>query len=368
MLNRILYWFITLPVLGKTGCLTMIILVSACMLTSIASIPAGRARRAAEATQVAVNSTATSVSNATATTVAQQQARETEVAMAAEATQTSVAQTLHSTQEAIVASTARAQANAQATSGAIALAATSQANADATATVLAMPTPVPVAVEPVAYKELGRYEDAGRTWVNILIASDMSRETLIQLAQQLREQDVSSSFHLFDDESQVKQFVDAAVNYGNDAYPYPEKWATQHYIAMINEMTISRGQTQWQLIFQKEGDSVDIDVDKTDWGGKRKDGDVTEQEASGWKQQYLERAKGFACCVANAEIVDRQQMDVLVTLDGELASRPDQARQGLAAGLFTNFNSQLGECLRTVHFVDTKGNEFPTFYRNNTCS
>jgi len=395
MINRILYWFITLPLLGKAGCLTTVIIVSACTLTSIASIPASQARRAAQATQVAINNTATGVANATATTVAEQQANATNVALAARATQTSVAQIALATETAVVASTATAKSIADATSSAVALAATNQANVNARATALAAATPIPVAAAQISYKELGRYNDAGRTWVNILIPPAMDRETLVQLAQQLREQDVSSSFNIFDDASQLDQFVNSSINYGKvrdkdgvikditqcadiqycsdlvkqgkDAYPYPEEWANQHYIAMINEMAIARGRLQWQLMIQKDGTTVDIDVEKTAWDGRRKDGDVTEQEVDGWTQEYMSIAKTYACCVKSVDIVDRQKMEVVVTLDGELALRPDQARQSVATAVFINFDSRLGECLRTVRFIDAKGNPFPDAYTNGRC-
>ena len=54
MINRILYWFITLPVLAKSGCLGITLLFAACTFGSIASIPATQARIAERATQTAV--------------------------------------------------------------------------------------------------------------------------------------------------------------------------------------------------------------------------------------------------------------------------------------------------------------------------
>ncbi|MFL5804918.1 MAG: hypothetical protein ACJ8CR_24630 [Roseiflexaceae bacterium] len=138
MLNRILYWFITLPMLGKAGCLTTLVIVFACSGITVASIPAARARQVAQATQtavaeqaqstqVAMNNTATSVANTTATAQTNQAAIATSAAAAQNATSTSEIVAQGATQTAIVAPTMTAQAALDATNATIA-AATANAN------------------------------------------------------------------------------------------------------------------------------------------------------------------------------------------------------------------------------------------------
>jgi hypothetical protein len=152
MLNRILYWFITLPALAKGGCLTAFAIVFVCSCLTVASIPGARARQVAQATQtavaaqaqatqaavaaqaqatqVALNSTATSIADATAAALANQAATATSIAVAEIATQTAIA-----------APTVTAQAYADATNTALAGAtATSQAYIDATNTAAAQAT------------------------------------------------------------------------------------------------------------------------------------------------------------------------------------------------------------------------------------
>jgi len=141
MVNRILYWFVTLPVFGKAGCLGTLGVFFACICLFAASIPGARARVAAQATativavqaastQRVIDATSTSVAHVTATSIAQQQATRTSIALAALATQTVIA-----------APTATAQANAEATRTAVSQAtATAEAHAEATMLALAQAT------------------------------------------------------------------------------------------------------------------------------------------------------------------------------------------------------------------------------------
>jgi hypothetical protein len=141
MLNRVLYWFITLPGLIKGGCLGIVGVFAACSCLFVASIPAATARiegqatqtsvaMAQQATQVVLHTTATSAAIAQAAT---QSAFDASTATA-EAHQVA-------TQTAMAAPTATARAYEAATTTALAMqAATSQADADATSTALAQAT------------------------------------------------------------------------------------------------------------------------------------------------------------------------------------------------------------------------------------
>lgn len=250
MINRILYWFITLPVFGKVGCLMIIALIGTCTTASAISVPVRRARLSAEATQVAINTAATEAAateraNATNTALsvaATQQASTTSLALSAAATQTAIVQQDLATKTAQAGATATAQTIATATSVAIAEAATATAHAAATATALAKPTPTQVV--PVEYKELKGFINLDRAWIPILISPGMDDATLIRLAHQLHEKRKHSGYYIFDDASQVDQFVNATVNYPN--YPYPESWANQHFIATISQFAVDK-KLKWQI-------------------------------------------------------------------------------------------------------------------------
>lgn len=145
MLNRILYWFVTLPSLLKAGCVGTIGVLFACSCLVVASMPSAYARgiemrtataqaAEAEATQIAIaaaeEATATSAAASTATTVAERAATAIRVAAVERITATAVA-----------APTATAQAYLDATATSIAGAtATAQADIDATTTAIAVAT------------------------------------------------------------------------------------------------------------------------------------------------------------------------------------------------------------------------------------
>jgi hypothetical protein len=141
MLNRVLYWFITLPGLIKGGCLGIVGVFAACSCLFVASIPAATARIEAQATQtsVAVAQQATQAvlhTTATSAAIAQAATRSAFDASTATAEAHQIA-----TQTAIAAPTATARAYEAATTTAIAMqAATSQAYADATGTAIAQVT------------------------------------------------------------------------------------------------------------------------------------------------------------------------------------------------------------------------------------
>jgi len=100
----------------------------------------------------------------------------------------------------------------------------------------------------------------------------------------------------------------------------------------------------------------------TRWGGVRGDGGVTSQERDGWRIYYLDyMQKNWACCVKDMRTLLLPAL-VAVVLDGELATRPQEARQSIA-----NANLELGECLEMVKFEQANGREIDV-WDNTKCS
>jgi hypothetical protein len=141
MLNRILYWFITLPGLLKGGCLGVIGVLTACSCMFVASIPAATARVEAQATQTSVavvQQSPQTVRDTTATSQANAEATTQEAFDAATATTETY---LVATQTAVAAPTATTKANEAATTTALAMqTATVEALAAATSTAVAVET------------------------------------------------------------------------------------------------------------------------------------------------------------------------------------------------------------------------------------
>lgn len=154
MLNRILYWFVTLPSLLKVGCVSTFSVMFACSCLVVASMPGAHARGIELQTATAIAAqeqatrnalataeaaTATSFAVATATSIAQQASTATRVAAIEQFTATAIAAPtvtaqayLDATATSIAAVTATAQAEVAATEAAIAQA-TEQAAATSTA-------------------------------------------------------------------------------------------------------------------------------------------------------------------------------------------------------------------------------------------
>lgn len=146
MLNRILYWFITLPMLAKSGCFGVVGVVFVCSCLMLATIPGANARIAQQATQTAVSGqvqateagvarAATSAAQSTALVQAHTDATATRFAQATalvqahmDATATNNAAAGAATEAANSGVTATAQAAHQATEDANAAAAIEQAN------------------------------------------------------------------------------------------------------------------------------------------------------------------------------------------------------------------------------------------------
>ena len=102
----------------------------------------------------------------------------------------------------------------------------------------ATPAPSPTSVsKQVVVKHLFTYTKAGTMWRNIVIQPGLSRDTLGNLARELRRMDRTSSWRLFDDGAQFKQFRDWDVNYPNPRYPFPETWVNNHLVGTVQDMT-----------------------------------------------------------------------------------------------------------------------------------
>lgn len=145
MVNRILYWFVTLPSLTKFGCASILSVFVACNCLIIASMPEAYARQAemqtatvvraqqqatAEVIAAAESATAQRIADVTSTRVAQEAATATRVVAIRQITATALA-----------APTVTAQAYLDATATSIAgVTATAQADLDATSTAVAIAT------------------------------------------------------------------------------------------------------------------------------------------------------------------------------------------------------------------------------------
>ncbi len=99
------------------------------------------------------------------------------------------------------------------------------------------------------FKRLGSYNAGGKKWVNVLVQADTTERQLIKLAKRLHKENPNAFFHIFDDDSKIKEYVDWDRNYPNSNYPFPEKWVLKHFRGNIRKMFI-RGGLQWQLTDQ----------------------------------------------------------------------------------------------------------------------
>lgn len=408
MFNRVLYWFITLPVLGKTSCLGLGFVILACTFGTVASIPASRARVAAQATQTAVaqQAQATQVavaeqahatqsaldaiatrraeaaaaeqaqSNAAATsTAAVQQATEAAAQAQHNATATSIAAVQQATESVVAAQTASAvavslaatttsQAMQSATDTAVALMDMTQAAVSAAATVAAIPTPTPF--PEVAYKEIERWEKDNRLWIAVRIQPGITQADLVRLAFRLRTNDPTARYHIFDDAAQIKQYKRWSLS--STGGGFPEAWEAAHYIAMINQM-FDNGKLEWRLDPRRDiYQSTSVELETSIWGGKLGDGSITSEEATGWASLFMKQTKTYACCVTKVHVTAGNRPVITITLKGELASRPEQSRQMIATAAFVRFQGELGECPESVMFADTSGSPIGDGYTPTKCN
>ncbi len=87
----------------------------------------------------------------------------------------------------------------------------------------------------------------------VLIPANLSREELINLARQLHTASPTTSFDLFDDDSQAKAFADWDKNKNSDdsrkKYSFPEKFVREHQIGSIVQIRRNRNEEmKWHLI------------------------------------------------------------------------------------------------------------------------
>jgi len=384
MIDRILYWFITLPVLGKTGCLGLIVLLLACTGGTLATIPATRARVAAEATQtavaqqaqaaqvviaqqaeatqVALNTIATSRTAAAATEQAQSDATATGVAAVQQATEAAVADQTASAVAVSLAASSTSRAIQSATDTAVAMVQMTQAVVAQAETAAAIPTPTPI--PQVAYTELGRWEKDGRLWVAVRIPPGVASADLRRLALTLRTTDPAARYYVFDDDAQFPAFK----SYQVQDTAFPETWIAAHNVAMINQMA-SNGRLEWQLLLQQSPyESYAVELENSLWGGKRGDGSITPEEAAGWASLYMKQTESYACCVTRVETTAGGRSVITVTLDGELATRPEESRKQIATAVFVRFQAELGECPDSVVFIDTSGSPIGGGYTPTKCN
>jgi|GEM_PF-4860004 len=383
MIDRILYWFITLPVLGKTGCLGLIVLLLACTGGTLATIPATRARVAAEATQtavaqqaqaaqvviaqqaeatqVALNTIATSRTAAAATEQAQSDATATGVAAVQQATEAAVADQTASAVAVSLAASSTSRAIQSATDTAVAMVQMTQAVVAQAETAAAIPTPTPI--PQVAYTELGRWEKDGRLWVAVRIPPGVASADLRRLALTLRTSDPAARYYVFDDDAQFPEFK----SYQVQGTAYPEAWIAAHNVAMINQMGTSSG-LEWQLMLQITGETYPVELATSLWGGKRDDGSITSEEAAGWASLFMTQTENYACCVTRVQVTAGSRPIITITLDGELATRTEQSRQQIATAALFRFQGELGECPDSVLFVDTDGSPIGDGYTPTRCS
>lgn len=135
-------------------------------------------------------------------------------------------------------------------------------------------TPETPATPAVTYSEATSYQKSGKTWKLMVFSRKPTDEELKKAAIELHSKDKNSYYSLFDDKEKIDDFKNWDINYGKvrdkdgqaklatdcidisycvdlvsknqNAYPFPQEWADQHQLGMINEM-FSDGSMKWQL-------------------------------------------------------------------------------------------------------------------------
>jgi len=115
-----------------------------------------------------------------------------------------------------------------------------------------------IAPLPEVVKELGSYEKNGQTWRNLLVKPGIDAQSLLALAQKLHKQSPATRFRIFDDDAQFAEYLDWDKNYPNNNALYPETWAAEHLVAMINIVTPIGKPGKWQLV-KSSGEVFDLE-------------------------------------------------------------------------------------------------------------
>jgi hypothetical protein len=66
------------------------------------------------------------------------------------------------------------------------------------------------------------------------VPEKITKDELIAVAKTLFK-DRPGYFRFFTDDKEFQAFIKCHLHYPSDEYPYPEKWANQHYLATINK-------------------------------------------------------------------------------------------------------------------------------------
>ncbi len=104
----------------------------------------------------------------------------------------------------------------------------------------------PGTVEVIPYEVVSEYRFEDRDWKVVVIGPGASENDLRALAADLRAQFPEDFIQIFDDSSQIEQFVAWRVNFPNDAFPKPEEWMNSHHVATVRRI-LEKGVREWQL-------------------------------------------------------------------------------------------------------------------------
>jgi len=106
---------------------------------------------------------------------------------------------------------------------------------------------------PVKIKNLGSHWKHGKVggdlWHCILVPENITKDELIAVAKALFK-DQPGYYRFFTDDKELKAFIASDAHYMDDShalYPYPEKWANKHYLAMINKHPTLGYLGEWAL-------------------------------------------------------------------------------------------------------------------------
>ena len=100
----------------------------------------------------------------------------------------------------------------------------------------------------IPYAIAATYTKSGRTWRMVVVKRTLTDADLIVLGTNLHRTYADEAIAIFNDDSQIKAYVNWELHYPDGAYPYPEKWLKQHDVAMINKM-LAPGGARWQLMY-----------------------------------------------------------------------------------------------------------------------
>ena len=97
------------------------------------------------------------------------------------------------------------------------------------------------------YKIHSTYTKGSDTWINVVLHGQVDREEIINMCKLLHKRLPTTYFHFFDAESKITAITSSDVHYPSSNYPYPESWANQHYIGMLNRTMQSDRTLSWQF-------------------------------------------------------------------------------------------------------------------------